>query len=1522
MRRPDPVLRSVGLEPAHLWQACLHAAERNKPLIKLLLGTVLLAWLLTRTSSSCWGNLPSAALVLLVVRWLLVQAAAAQQLPLRSPGSRPRRRDAAGEDADPRAVQFAAALAGGQGLSYTRPDRWRDSVRSPVVEHAWEALCSSIVQEFIYDTWYAALTPDKEFPADVRRLLNHVFGQLASRSRRLDLRAVLNDASELFMETLELFRDTRDSILAAHGPTALIDMTPAARERAFRQEMRAEKNLHPALQTPEGHYRFLKAVSEGLVLHLLEGSELQRTSTRVVCRELLAGVVLRPLMMWCTPYYANKALYAALRSKEGSKPAQPPHEGSPNVMAAVRSQQMRGNFEFEQRARKSAAAEESVLLDARMARARLHTRKPSLARASPHGRSRSADATADRAQGLAEAFPDKPAAAATSITAAGQSWAYQGLQGAVAATMSVAQVSPFAAVAAAVASMGSEGSVKQRRATTLPAPATAPVPSTQAAAAAAAEQRSGIVSPGGGFHSVHRGQASLPAEPQQHQQQWPGGSAYMQEANHTSHSFPVPVPSVNSSAPSTDSPTWLRHGASAAVHAPGHGSSGSGSGLFRKTDSHVYNRQHHHHHQQPSAQDSRDSIASCCSLTEQDSFYSLPDTASILLSSSPLSLPLPPERLAPIRTSSHAADMSISRVAVAASVPVPAKGGAGRPPFSPAAAAVDTDLREWEHVLVAGPSAAAWQPAQRAMSTPHMASSWHPPDSAATTAAVSHRGMPTEAVGKLATAGSGDHGAAWFSGHLVAGAADSTKLESSLAALSTSSVEGDRLRAGFVGRPKAKVVAADLNSTGSKDYVVYRVRVADDVDEWTVSRRYRNFETLHKQLKSLPGYRLKLPPKRIFTHTQSVDFVEERRVALDKYLQAALAHDMLAASIDMWEFLRANCELYELQPSSGFFRGLGGAKSGDFVRRRRSILSVSYLATSGGGSEAAGTRAQAVEASVRTAQDRWASFTLGRRQQSVSVPHDLNLIGGPAGAAAAASSATESSFQVRGPVSTLSTDLGSPGLSTATSQAAELSPESRLGAGRLGGSSSAGGRDNAPRSGQASPGAGDSENGGGASPLSRRPGSRQGAASVAPAEAAPGGSRRFRGLSRRSKSPKKQQAAEAAAEPLEGAGLGQAGATGGAATVQASGKSLTGRAGSMAAGLLSRATKKAIKGSSGSMDKLVSRPSSPLPAERGPGGTAGPGEGDSNSDSPSKRGFFRRGPKSKPGTPVKDRPAGKVELSRRKRLDGSSGGEATAPTAVLATTFAESPRHASLDTAAGGGGAAAAGAAASAGQAFPDSEASSCQELEDSAGISAPLYDIVDCVFQLQTRGFFRRQVFSVARQVLSLVAGDTIDVYLLSRLRLLRQAHTIARVIQSIQGSLWPGGTWFQYLPQYQQPPRAATRPASASLDAEAGVQAAARPVWAMQADKYLEPGGPPPLDEDEIREAVYELMLTRVPTALVRLLGRGAYVSGMEDLFGMLQSPTFVLQLGYGLLSIAVVHLFPELKPAIRRMEREGVL
>lgn len=349
--------------------------------------------------------------------------------------------------------------------------------------------------------------------------------------------------------------------------------------------------------------------------------------------------------------------------------------------------------------------------------------------------------------------------------------------------------------------------------------------------------------------------------------------------------------------------------------------------------------------------------------------------------------------------------------------------------------------------------------------------------------------------------------------------------------------------------------------------------------------------------------------------------------------------------------------------------------------------------------------------------------------------------------------------------------------------------------------------------------------------------------------------------------------------------------------------------GSKAAGLLSRASKKAAKGvSSANLLAALSRSQSHSDMAEGLPEEAG------LSGSPPKKGIFRR--KSRAGSPVKepqkqarlpDSMASAVSLSFASSTASKSSLDnlPRLPTRPPSSDPEQSSRGLALEAAVGSTSAGAQAAENSA------AEGVGSFGMEDCAGISAPLYEIVDCVFQLQTRGFFRRQVFGVARQVLSLVAGDAIDVYLLSRLKLLRQAHTIARLLQSIQGSLWPGGTWFQYLPQHQaqqaeQPKQGRTSP---------------RKLWTMQADKYLEPWGPPPLDEEEIREAVYNLLMSQAPSPLVRLVGRSAYISGIEDLFGLLQSSTFVQQLGYGLLHIAVIHMFPELKQFLKKIEREGV-
>lgn len=76
------------------------------------------------------------------------------------------------------------------------------------------------------------------------------------------------------------------------------------------------------------------------------------------------------------------------------------------------------------------------------------------------------------------------------------------------------------------------------------------------------------------------------------------------------------------------------------------------------------------------------------------------------------------------------------------------------------------------------------------------------------------------------------------------------------------------------GRPVAasmrsfEVVAGTADGK-EKEYVVYVIHVSDGAQEWTVRRRFKNFEALHRVLKDYPAYRYRLPPKRFFVHTKA-----------------------------------------------------------------------------------------------------------------------------------------------------------------------------------------------------------------------------------------------------------------------------------------------------------------------------------------------------------------------------------------------------------------------------------------------------------------------------------------------------------------------------------------------------------------------------------------------------------------------------------------------------------------------------
>ena len=50
--------------------------------------------------------------------------------------------------------------------------------------------CGAVVQ-FLYDLWWGHITPDTDFPKDVRRVLNSAFGELAVRAQQADLKRML-----------------------------------------------------------------------------------------------------------------------------------------------------------------------------------------------------------------------------------------------------------------------------------------------------------------------------------------------------------------------------------------------------------------------------------------------------------------------------------------------------------------------------------------------------------------------------------------------------------------------------------------------------------------------------------------------------------------------------------------------------------------------------------------------------------------------------------------------------------------------------------------------------------------------------------------------------------------------------------------------------------------------------------------------------------------------------------------------------------------------------------------------------------------------------------------------------------------------------------------------------------------------------------------------------------------------------------------------------------------------------------
>ncbi|KAE7997446.1 hypothetical protein FH972_002084 [Carpinus fangiana] len=110
---------------------------------------------------------------------------------------------------------------------------------------------------------------------------------------------------------------------------------------------------------------------------------------------------------------------------------------------------------------------------------------------------------------------------------------------------------------------------------------------------------------------------------------------------------------------------------------------------------------------------------------------------------------------------------------------------------------------------------------------------------------------------------------------------------------------------------RCEVLGANIVKSGSKTFAVYSISVTDvNSNSWSIKRRFRHFEELHRRLKEFPEYNLHLPPKHFLSTGLDVPVIQERCKLLDKYLKKVMQLPTISGSIEVWDFLSVDSQTY------------------------------------------------------------------------------------------------------------------------------------------------------------------------------------------------------------------------------------------------------------------------------------------------------------------------------------------------------------------------------------------------------------------------------------------------------------------------------------------------------------------------------------------------------------------------------------------------------------------------------------
>ncbi|KAF8474686.1 PXA domain-containing protein [Kalaharituber pfeilii] len=144
------------------------------------------------------------------------------------------------------------------------------------------------------------------------------------------------------------------------------------------------------------------------------------------------------------------------------------------------------------------------------------------------------------------------------------------------------------------------------------------------------------------------------------------------------------------------------------------------------------------------------------------------------------------------------------------------------------------------------------------------------------------------------------------------------------------------------GRSSIRINSSIVGKENGKEYALYIIEVHREGGEhmpaaqWVVARRYSEFFNLHQQLRAnFPQVRdLDFPRRRVVLHLQK-DFLEKRRIALEKYLKSLLLIPDVCRSRDFRAFLsqRSIAPQLHLNPTKA------GEKGQDFITRLYNSIS-------------------------------------------------------------------------------------------------------------------------------------------------------------------------------------------------------------------------------------------------------------------------------------------------------------------------------------------------------------------------------------------------------------------------------------------------------------------------------------------------------------------------------------------------------------------------------------------------------